>query len=414
MPTTKLFKNGNRWWLRLNHPSGDRPKLSTGTSELVLATRIATMVDELLEDRKSRHWIDLLASGDLSLATLYDRRARGQLEALAAELEESEDDLEPLVATWIAKMQKRSLAEGTKSDYERQLRALIPEGKRFPASDFTEDVISELLDELTDRRTGEPLTGSTKRRYLAPLRLFYRYARKQIPTLVSPFDDPDWIPANNPSRMKYWSHAQVKTVLELMDDQAFVAMTLLFGTGIELGALLAMTHGDICGQRSVTARGTKNNARRNRSVRVDAWAWDVVEIYTRTARAGGASLHEKLFDFASDGGDLRDAFYAAQVEAGLIPEPPRSKNGKKLWSQVDVHTLHDCRHSYCYTRLLGDDGEPRQSLKFCAHQLGHTTEQMVMQIYGKANIEERIKQLELQEAFTAGQLAQRPSEGDTK
>lgn len=402
MTQTKIFQNGARWWLRLRAPSGARPRLSTGTSDKVLALRIATMVDELLEDRASRHWIDALERGDLTLATLYDRRARGQLEALALELEGDGVDLEPLVDRWIAKMQKRDIAESTKADYARQLRRLIPTGKRFPATDFTDDVISDILDELLDARTGEPLTGSTKNRYIAPLRLFYRFARKQIPTLVSPFDDPDWLPANNPSRMKYWDHKTVLRVLPMMDAQYEAAMALLFGTGIELGALLAMKVSDVGTDRTVIARGTKNNARRTRTVFVDAWAWGLVRSWA-TLRGERWSTHEKLFDFAADGGDLRDAFYAAQVAEGLVPEPPRSKGGKQLWSKVDIHTIHDARHSYCFTRILGLDGEPRQSLKFCAHQLGHTTEQMVMQIYGKTRMEDRIRQLEKSEAFTAGQ-----------
>lgn len=399
---TKLFKNGNRYWFRLNSPSGERPRLSTGTDDLTRATRIAVMVDELLEDRASRHWIDYLERGRITPAELYDRRSRGQLEALARELETGvAQDLEPLVAKWIERIQKRAISDKQKSDYARQVRRLLPEGRAFPAADFTEDVLSDLLDGLADERSGESLTGSTKKRYVAALRLFYRFARKQIPTLVSPFDDPDWLPKNNPSRMKYWDHATVLKVLEKIEwAEAKVAMTLLFGTGIELGALLALTHGDVHANRTITARGTKNNARRNRTVFVDAWAWGAVRDW-----AGDHAEHFKLFGFADDGGDLRDAFYAAQVAAKLIPEPPRSEGGKPLWSQVDVHTLHDCRHSYCYTRILGDDGEPRQSLKFCAHQLGHTTEQMVMQIYGKARMEDRLHQIEKAEAFDAGKQA---------
>jgi integrase len=402
MNPTRLFKNGARYWFRLNSPSGERPRLSTGTDDKVRATRIATMIDELLEDRRSRHWIDMLEQGRVDASALYDRRARGQLEALAAELEGGADpDLSPMVDAWLAKLDKRSVSADTKADYRRQVRAIIPAGEVFPASAFTEDVLAERLSALVDKRSGEPLSGSTLARYVAPLRLFYRYARKQLPTLVNPFDDPDWLPANNPSRMKYWDHATVLQVLRRMTGEYRSAMALLFGTGIELGALLALKVGDVHVDGTITARGTKNNARRNRTVFLDDWAVLDVAVYASSRLIG-----EPLYHFQSDGGDLRDAFYAAQVAEGLVPEPPRSKGGKQLWSKVDIHTLHDCRHSYCYNRILGLDGEPRQSLKYCANQLGHTTEQMVMQVYGKTRMDDRIRQLEKEEAFTAGTRAQ--------
>jgi integrase len=48
--------------------------------------------------------------------------------------------------------------------------------------------------------------------------------------------------------------------------------------------------------------------------------------------------------------------------------------------------------------LLGLDGEPRQSAKYCSMQLGHADEQMVMKIYSKANLDQRLRMIELAEA----------------
>lgn len=390
---TKIFLNGNRYWVRLpvSGPAPRRrPRVSTGTSDLRMARRVASMIDEMSETPAGMAWLARVSAGDTTLAVLYDHRSRGNLDALATLLT-PEADLEPLVGRWIDEhLATRSVGAQLKLDYARQIRAFIPEGKPFPASDFNEDVLKEILHSLVDARSGEPLSGSTKRRYVAPLRLFYRYARKRV-AMSTPFDEPDWLPDNNPARTTYWDHETVLRVLGHMTGRARDAMTLIFGTGMELGALLALTPAHTAGRgRIIVVPGTKNEARRDRMVFIDRWAYDALY---------GARL---VFDFAPDGGDLRDAFYEAQVAAGVIAAPERSASGKKLWSRVKPHTIHDARHSYCYNRILGLDGESRQTLKFCAHQLGHTTEQMVMTIYSKCNMDERIRQLEVSEAFTAG------------
>jgi integrase len=140
-------------------------------------------------------------------------------------------------------------------------------------------------------------------------------------------------------------------------------------------------------------QGTKNDSRRNRTVFVDRWAWPVVQSYAKRFMP-----RAKLFPSIGDGKRLREAFYEAQVTAGLIDDAALSKSGKKLWKAVSPHTLHDARHTYCYCRMLGLDGEARESTKFCSHQLGHGSEQMVNQIYAKANLEARIRQLAAEEA----------------
>ena len=214
-----------------------------------------------------------------------------------------------------------------------------------------------------------------------------------MPLTDNPFEDEEWIPSNNPPRSKYWDHETRKLVLSKMEDEELrVAATLILGTGIELGPLPEMTASAINSDRTVFVQGTKNDSRRDRTVFVDRWAWKVVQGYAKNFLP-----RAKLFPTIGDGKRLREAFYCAQLAAGLIDKPKVSPSGKKLWKAVSPHTLHDARHTYCYCRLLGLDGEPRESTKFCAHQLGHGSEQMVNQIYGKANLEERIRQLAAEE-----------------
>jgi integrase len=78
---------------------------------------------------------------------------------------------------------------------------------------------------------------------------------------------------------------------------------------------------------------------------------------------------------------LRKTFYRAQVRAGLCEEPATSEKGYEQWDDVDVHTLHDCRHTFAVCRGLGLDGEPTQGNEYLANQLGHVDEVMVNRVY---------------------------------
>jgi len=132
--------------------------------------------------------------------------------------------------------------------------------------------------------------------------------------------------------------------------------------------------------RTLVAPGTKNATRRDRTIICDAWAGRIFDPPFGFPTAPVFHLTDN---------ELRTAFYEAQVAAGLIAEPPRSANGKKLWEQVRPHRIHDARHTYAITRLLGTDGEPKRTMKFIAHQLGHADETMLSRVYAKANVEAR-------------------------
>jgi integrase len=293
-------------------------------------------------------------------------------------------NIEPLVKKWRDEhLAGRSISQQQKDDYYRQVRALIPEGVRFPRSQFSEDFIKAWL-------LGLGLSGSTKRRYLAALNLFYKYARKRAPLTENPFDEAeDWAPQNNPSRLVFWDHETRVKVIEAVDNIEFrCALGLMLGAGLELGAIVRMVGDDIKNvetDRTVVARGTKNDHRRDRTVFVDAWA----EPFVSFIEVFGKRFTRVFPNIDDDGGNLRDAFYEAQVAAGVIEAPERSaETGKKLWKAVGAHTLHDSRHTYVVCRSLGLDGEPEQNAKFCAHQLGHANELMVLRIYGKVNLDE--------------------------
>ena len=389
-----LYKNGALWWYRvLGQPR------STGTADLPHANRIAAMVGELIDGNgQAREWLDRLVSRDITLAQLYIHRTAGTLHELkkvlaTKALADADPDLDPVVQSWITThVPTLDIGERQRAEYARQVRALIPEGTRFPASQFTEDTVKATLHGLTEPRSGAPLSGSTMRRYAVAWKLFYKFARKRVPFTVNPFDDPDWLPANGSPRSTWWDHDTVMQVLGTMYGEACVAMTLVFGTGIELGALLGMEGRHVNQDRTLVAPGTKNEHREGRTIFVDTWAWPMVKTH-----AGMRGKRDKMFSLGEK--ELREAFYRAQVTCGLIAAPPISAtSGKRLWGQVDPHTIHDARHSYCINRLLGLDGEPRQSAKYCSMQLGHADEAMVLKIYSKANLDQRLRLIELAEA----------------
>jgi len=202
--------------------------------------------------------------------------------------------------------------------------------------------------------------------------------------LENPFEDADWLPENNPARTTYWDHETVLKVLDEMYGSARSKMTLIFGTGMELGAAQELNdmHLRDWKSRIVIAPGTKNEfpsrplgLRRQLGVESARFSPRGPVACRRSAT--------RICESSSTPLRLRRASSKRRRRA--------RRAGKKLWKAVKPHTIHDARHSYCFNRILGLDGEPKQDLKFCAHQLGHGSEQMVMHIYAKANMEERIR-----------------------
>jgi integrase len=177
-------------------------------------------------------------------------------------------------------------------------------------------------------------------------------------------------------------------VLDKMAGEAQTMMMTIFGSGIELGALLAQTGASVnwrSSEQTMVAPGSKNEYREERTIFVRNWAWPALKEHARHVlpKAPLWTLNEK---------QLREAFYNAQVAAGVIEAPAVSKrSGKKQWGAVNPHTIHDARHSYVVNAMLGLDGEEPIDIKQAAHQLGHADEQQVMKVYGKANIRQRLE-----------------------
>lgn len=399
VPDTGLYKHGSRWWRWLRLPSGKRQRVSLGTDDTELANRVSRCLLELCDSRPQWDLLAALESRATDAMQLYNHYAAGETAALRTRLTASaaadDTDLDPLVTVWYTDhLPLTEAGAGQRDDYLRQVRALIPAGAPFPASRFTEDTLKAALLTLRDKRSGELLSSSTRRRYYVAWKLFYRWARKKATGFgESPFEDADWVPANGASRTTYWEHARRLEVLGYMTGEARAAAALVLGSGMELGALLALERSHVGADRRVVAPGSKTEYRENRLVLVDEWAWAIFLPWYNSSHPQDG---QRVFSIGEHA--LREAFYAAQVKAGLVKEPPKSGNYKKLWRREHVHTIHDCRHTYALNRLLGLDGEPRQSMKFVSHQLGHADEQMLIRIYNKTNAADRLRLIELAEA----------------
>lgn len=132
---------------------------------------------------------------------------------------------------------------------------------------------------------------------------------------------------------------------------------LMCGSGMEVGAALALCHRDV-DQAAMTAHahGTKS-AHRDRTIRVtEAWCWSVVRDWTDSQLAlPDANVFSLTYKALTDA--LRNACKAVGVEN---------------------YRSHDWRHTYAVQARR--DGYSDQVI---AHQLGHRNTVMVQMVYGR-------------------------------
>lgn len=377
-----LFRNGNLWWMWCHSPNGGARRRSTGCADKENAYRVRATWFQACESRPAWDLCDAVVAGRVELSVLHRHWTGGTVDVLRAQLAAHQErlmdvDIEPFVERWYSSHVKSlSLTPKTKSTYYAQVRELIPAGVPLPRSVFTEDYVRARMDALG-------VSGSTRRRYLYAWSVFVRWARKRVPLVVNPLEDvSEWRPKNNPARFVYWLPETYTRVLARMSGDAQMAMVVAFATGLELTALLALRRLDVnTGTKTLIAHGTKNDERRDRTVIGDDWMWDAM-----TRWIADLLPSAPLFSITAD--VLRDEFYAAQAAAGLCAPGEH------------VHTIHDARHSYAATRLLGADGGPVRTPKYVARNLGHVDETMVMRIYGRIRAEDVAREFPKLDSFS--------------
>jgi integrase/recombinase XerD len=321
--------------LRVANKEGDSVRVSTGTTSEPLAREVKKMLREL---KQNREWKILggIVAKQVKLPDVFDAYQSDNLESITATLDDI--DIEPLVAEW---------AKHANAKYVTQVRRLIAEGQRFPASRFRRRTISVFL-------AGLPVSGSTRNRYKAALSVFAKWLVEREVIETNPVRDVKSAKPN-PARMVWLSWKQARQLVAALPKPYRALEALMAGTGMEWSAIANTKRSDVDVEtRKIHAQGTKNT-HRNRVVKVtEDWAWNEFYPHLKTLHPN-SPLFEVSQDYALD------VHQAASKALGL-----------------EASTLHDWRHTYAVNWLKA--GGKAAPLK---RQLGHAPNSTVVErVYG--------------------------------
>jgi integrase len=359
-------KPGGPFMVWVPSSTGAKKRRSTGTADAQTAKGVAALVARL---RRQRRWdlLDPAAAGDVALGRLYDADELGTLDELAQTLKDV--DLSPLVSEW-----------GRHADpkYVKQVRRLIPEGRRFPRSSFTTSKISAFLAGLKDARAHQQkeklASGSTRNRYHAALSEFAKWLveREIIPTNVLRDVKRS---RENPSKIVHYGPQDARRLIESLwgsDHRALEALMAV--TGIEWSAATPLTRADFnLSHRRIFAQGTKTNYRTRYIYAMRAteweWAWALVE------------RHVKKFT-------PNQRVFAELPHGAAIAEHQRAC----VRQHLPMTTLHDWRHTYAVNALKAGTN-PR----YVKQNLGHSPRSALLEtVYGVWIPDERERETEAQ------------------
>ncbi|HET8777935.1 MAG TPA: site-specific integrase [Candidatus Limnocylindria bacterium] len=330
--------------------------MSFGTRDAKESRAIKAMLQRFV---RARRWpiLDAILDEVVTVIEVYDADTAGTLHELTARIaahrtSDADVDLSALVGAWAK--------AGANAKYIRQVRRLMPEGKRFPRSAFTKGAVRTFLDELTQvprkRATSSEApppalaADSTRNRYRAALSAFAAWLIERDVLEANPVRSVAASP-EPPPRVVYLERAEALTLINaLPPGQHRFVSALMFATGLELGAVLAMRRRFVdLEQRTFhafpwLARATGKTKYRSRIVAAtDDELWPIIQAHVRTIPP-----HAPLVTFAQS--VLLRMVQSRVKLLGLAPE----------------YTLHDWRHTYAVQWLKG--GGDHQVLK---HQLGH-------------------------------------------
>jgi integrase len=311
----------------------------------------------------------------LTVAELDEAYWHNDLEGLRTRLRAAETNARPVdlaehIASWTRWLADR-VKRDTREHYVAHLRTLIPDGAPFPVAQFTAPAIAAWLNERarlpqkrrrstkhTSRRRADgpaiPVTGSTKRKYLAAVQSFGHYLVQVgvLPRNIARAVEAPSAPKPNAVEIAF---ADARRIVDGAERPYGGLFALLYGAGIEISAALACVESDVdVRRREVRARGTKAHTR-DRVVRIAEWAWPYLEKHLKKTLPG-----EYLFR-GIDRKTASDAHRARLVALG-----------------IRHHRMHDARHFYAIRAVRA--GTPYELV---ARQLGHADVQMVATRYGR-------------------------------
>lgn len=329
---------------RVHDARGARYVRTLGTRDKAEATAVEVFVKKLRRDAR----FDVLAriiDGTLPALEAYHAALAGTLAQRMVDLsrheQEADDaDLSPLVSEWAR------LVRG--KDYVRQVRHLIPEGVRFPASQFTRRTLSEFLANL-------PHANPTRNRYRTALMQFARWLVEREVLDANPVRDVRGYKEHDP-RMVHYTRDEARALIRRLPPTHQLGEAFMAGAGMELGAVLALRRRDVdLATRRVMAHGTKNRWRKREVKVTEDWCWAIIA--------------ERVREYLPDA-----PLFPGAVASTWLREHKRACET----AGVPVSTLHDWRHTYAVQALK--DGIAPQTVR---RQLGHAPGSLELErVYG--------------------------------
>jgi integrase len=348
-----LYRGKGRqiWTVKVPTESGRWRGYSTGTKHQATARRMLRMVEDL-GPRGARAWdvLKVLHDGTKTLPELHDlyhaaKRDVAELRALLAQT-----DLESMVESFLA---AQHCTEDTKQHYKALIRRLMPEGQRFPVSEFTSTRIQKTIDDMK-------ATGATKRKCGAAIRTFANWLIRRGTIRDNPMRQVR-LPRAAPPRTLFLETADAKRLADAQPSPYRELSALLAGSGIEVSVALELRVRDVDqANKEIRAKGTKTHAR-DRVVRVADWGWEYL-----LALLEGKSADDYLFE------TIPDRFTAGDVHRAAIAKLSAES------SAFAGYTMRDHRHTYAVRAIRA--GTPADLV---ARQLGHVNAVLVLSVYGR-------------------------------
>jgi len=291
------------WYVSVPTRHG-RVKRSTGTTHRPTAKARQRAIEALGPDgARGCDLLDRVADGSLALPVLFDAYSRNDVDGLRARLDDV--DLAVHVDRWAAWLVDR-VKPTTAERYVTHVRTLMPAGEPFQRSAFTAPAIAQWLATRTalgqkrrpsatasrrkDDPAPRPVSGASKRKYLAAVQSFAQYLVEMGVLAGNPLRDVRAPRANAPRanapRCQFLELPDVLRLVEGAQKPYRAVFTLVYGAGLEVSAILALVEADVdVARRQVRARGTKAWTR-DRIARVADWAWPHVTAHLATLLPG--------------------------------------------------------------------------------------------------------------------------------
>ncbi len=342
-----LFSRKGVWYVGVPiHPTG-WTKRTTSTRIKAVALPMARMMDEL-GPRGRREWalLDAIRAGVLSVGQLYDAFAAGPaaLDSLKSDLRDI--DVEPLVEPWLKSLADY-VAPDTIQHYGTHVRSLITPNVRFSISRLKRGELAKWLNSIERG-------PSTKRKYRAAMSRFCEYLISMELLATNPMLEVRAPKAAAP-RMRHLEDAEVVRLVDAQDEPFRTISALMHATGMEISAVLQLSRGDLDLKTwMIRAHGTKT-AFRDRQAYVTEMARPYLLRRISTLLPG-----VRLFD-------------------GVTRWAARNSHDRACKALgIADYTLRDSRHTFAVGAIKR--GAPAEIV---ATQLGHSTPQMVNQVYSR-------------------------------